>query len=157
MRPRDTGWFAAFGALEAGGGGSVAYAKDGTRFMGATFDPTGLYRLAAVFDWMDEIGLTVAMIHAHVRALQDLFLAEIVRVGVKPLRDARLVTPITNELPCGHFLTFETAAARAIHDRLARANIVTDVRGERLRFGFGCYHTADEIAAAVGAIARVLS
>ena len=29
------------------------------RFMGATFDPSGLYRLAAVFDWMDEIGLTV--------------------------------------------------------------------------------------------------
>jgi selenocysteine lyase/cysteine desulfurase len=153
MRPRDTGWFAAFGAL-GDSSTAVGYGADGTRFMGATFDPTGLYRLAAVFDWMDEIGLTVAMIHAHVRALQDLFLAEIVRVGVKPLRDARLVTPITNELPCGHFLTFETAAARAIHDRLARANIVTDVRGERLRFGFGCYHTADEIAAAVGAIAQ---
>src|SRR5262249_58050923 len=59
MRPRDTGWFAAFGALERGGSASVAYAKDGTRFMGATFDPTGLYRLAAVFDWMKAIGLTV--------------------------------------------------------------------------------------------------
>jgi len=47
MRPRDTGWFAAFGALERGGGASVAYGKDGTRFMGATFDPTGLYRLCS--------------------------------------------------------------------------------------------------------------
>jgi len=155
MRPRDTGWFAAFGAL-GDSGTAVGYGADGTRFMGATFDPGGPYRFAAVLDWMDEIGLTVGAIHAHVRALQDLFLAEIARLGVKPLLDARRVTPIATELPCGHFLTFETDAARDIHDRLARADIVTDVRGERIRFGFGCYHTTDEIAAAVGAIASTL-
>src|SRR5260370_36167712 len=95
MRPRDTGWFAAFGALEAGGGTRVAYAKDGTRFMGATFDPTGLYRLAAVFDWMRAIGLTVDAIHDHVLALQELFRAEIARAKVEPLCAARLVTPVT--------------------------------------------------------------
>jgi selenocysteine lyase/cysteine desulfurase len=156
MRPRDTGWFAAFGAL-GDRTNAVGYGKDGTRFMGATFDPSGLYRLGAVLDWMDEIGLTVAAIRAHVRALQELFLAEIARIGIGPLLDARLVTPIANDVPCGNFLTFETDAARSIHDRLARANIVTDVRGDRTRFGFGCYHTADEIAAAVGAIARVLA
>ena len=43
-----------------------------------------------------------------------------------------------------------------MHERLARANIVTDVRGERIRFGFGCYHTEEEIEAAVAAIARAL-
>jgi kynureninase len=105
---------------------------------------------------MDEIGLTVEAIHAHVLALQELFLAEIARLGVQPLRDARLVTPVASGVARGHFLTFETAAAQAMHDRLARANIVTDVRGNRIRFGFGCYHTADEIAAAVGAIAGAL-
>ena len=42
------------------------------------------------------------------------------------------------------------------HGRLARANIITDVRGERIRFGFGCYHTAEEIEAAVAAIARAI-
>jgi len=157
MRPRDTGWFAAFGALEAGGGGSVAYAKDGTRFMGATFDPTGLYRLAAVFDWMREIGLTVDAIHDHVLALQELFRAEIARAKVEPLCAARLVTPVAAGSTRGHFLTFELADAQAIHDRLARANIITDVRGERIRFGFGCYHTADEIEAAVAAIARAIA
>ena len=40
-RPRDTGWFAAFGALRGASAG-VAYGTDGSRFMGATFDPTGL-------------------------------------------------------------------------------------------------------------------
>src|ERR1700680_2294226 len=57
MRPRDTGWFAAFGALSGTDETSIPYGIDGTRFMGATFDPTGLYRLGAVFDWMGEIGL----------------------------------------------------------------------------------------------------
>jgi kynureninase len=134
----------------------VAYGSDGTRFMGATFDPTGLYRLAGVFDWMDEIGLTVDAIHAHVLALQDLFLAAVARAKVRALGEARLVTPVAAGAARGHFLTFELAGAQALHDRLARANIVTDVRGERIRFGFGCYHTADEIEAAVAAIARAL-
>jgi kynureninase len=68
-----------------------------------------------------------------------------------------LVTPIAIGTGRGHFLTFELSGAQALHDRLARANIVTDVRGERIRFGFGCYHTADEIEAAVTAIARVVA
>jgi kynureninase len=106
---------------------------------------------------MDGIGLTVAAIHEHVLALQDLFRAEIARANVRPLCDARLVTPIAAGTARGHFLTFELANAQAIHDRLMRADIVTDVRGERLRFGFGCYHTADEIEAAVAAIARTLT
>src|SRR4051794_35007748 len=156
MRPRDTGWFAAFGALGGKGDGSVAYGADGTRFMGATFDPTGLYRQAAVFDWMDEIGLTVGAIHDHVLALQNLFLAAVARAKVRPLADARLVTPIAVGIGRGHFLTFELSGAQALHDRLARANLVTDVRGERIRFGFGCYHTADEIERAVAAIARAV-
>jgi selenocysteine lyase/cysteine desulfurase len=156
MRPRDTGWFAAFGALRDGGSGGVAYGTDGSRFMGATFDPTGLYRLAAVLDWMEAIGLTVQAIHQHVLALQALFLAELARAKIKLLCDARLVTPVAEGIARGHFLTFELASAQALHDRLARANIVTDVRGERIRFGFGCYHAADEIAPAVAAIARAI-
>jgi kynureninase len=154
-RPRDTGWFAAFGALTEPPDGRVGYGADGTRFLGATFDPSGLYRLAAVFDWIDAIGLTVPAIHAHVLALQKHFLAEI--AAVAPLRQARLVTPVSAGVPRGHFLTFETPRAGAMHDRLAAAGIVTDVRGDRLRFGFGCYHVADEIAPTVAAIGRALA
>jgi len=156
MRPRDTGWFAAFGAL-SGSGGGVGYGTDGSRFLGATFDPTGLYRLAGVLDWMSEIGLTVDAIHEHVLALQDCFRAEIARAEVRPLCEARLVTPVGSGTARGHFLTFELTNAQAMYERLARANIVTDVRGERIRFGFGCYHTVEEIEAAVAAIARALA
>ena len=149
-RPRDTGWFAAFGALTTAQRG-VPYGGDGSRFLGATFDPSGLYRLAAVFDWIEAIGLTVPAIHTHVMELQALFLKEI--AGVAPLQQARLVTPV----PRGHFLTFETEAAPAMHKRLAAANIVTDVRHDRIRFGFGCYHVPEEIPPAVERIARALA
>ena len=144
-RPRDTGWFAAFGALTARQTG-VPYGEDGSRFWGATFDPVGFYRLRAVFDWMASIGLTVEAIHGHALALQGLFLEG---MSQHPsLSDARLVTPVgTSER--GHFLTFETEEAGALYERLAAAHIMTDVRGNRIRFGFGCYQTADDVKAAM--------
>jgi kynureninase len=75
--------------------------------------------------------------------------------AIDPLRRARVVTPIaTTER--GHFLCYETPDAGSIHARLAKAGIVTDVRGARIRFGFGCYHTEDDIAAAVTAMAHAL-
>jgi kynureninase len=98
----------------------------------------------------------VDAIHEHVLALQSLFLDKLKHAKVKPLCDARLITPVEAGTGRGHFLTFELPAAQALDDRLARANIVTDVRGERIRFGFGCYHVADEIEAAVAAIARAI-
>lgn len=154
-RPRDTGWFAGFGALAEREGGAVGYAADGARFMGATFDPSGLWRLAAVLDWMDRIGLTVAAIHAHVMRLQERFL-DAVRTGALPaLARARLVTPVGTP-DRGHFLSYETPEAEGIRARLAAAGIVTDRRGSRIRFGFGCYHAPDDIDQAVAAIARAL-
>jgi kynureninase len=142
-RPRDTGWLAAFGALSSKQAG-VPYGSDGSRFLGATFDPSGLYRLGAVFAWMESIGLTVDAIHEHVLALQEYFLDALERGPWRGLRTARLVTPVT-ERRRGHFLTFETPAADTLHRALLAARIVTDVRGDRIRFGFGCYHKRSDI------------
>jgi selenocysteine lyase/cysteine desulfurase len=154
-RPRDTGWFAAFGAL-TGAQRGVPYGDDGSRFLGATFDPSGLYRMMAVFDWMDRVGLSVAAIHAHALTLQALFLEAVERAGITPFLEATLVTPLDANDAHGNFLAFETGEAGAIHDRLAAANIVTDVRGSRIRIGFGCYHAAGEIPEIVAAIRRAL-
>jgi selenocysteine lyase/cysteine desulfurase len=154
-RPRDTGWFASFAALTGGAGGEVGYAADGSRFMGATFDPSGLHRLAAVLAWMDRIGLSVADIHQHVLALQSRFLQAVDAAGIVPLRTARLLTPVTTSKR-GHFLCYDTPQAAAIHGTLAKARVVTDVRGNRIRFGFGCYHAEEDIEAAVAVMARAL-
>jgi kynureninase len=152
LRPRDTGWYAAFGALAARQQGTP-YGNKGGRFWGATFDPVGLYRQRAVFRWMSEIGLTVDRVHDHALALQEHFLAG---AGSHPLlSSARLITPM-NTRERGHFLTFETARAAAIHAALMSNGIITDVRGDRLRFGFGIHQTATDIEAAVPAITDAL-
>ncbi|MDQ0316969.1 kynureninase/PvdN C-terminal domain-containing protein [Amorphus orientalis] len=154
-RPRDTGWYSAFSALERADGG-VPYSTDGMRFVGSTFDPSGLYRMAAVFTWADQIGLTVPAIHAHVLELQDRFVSGIAKAGITALTDARLVTPIGPGVDRGHFLTFETPEAPALYERLLAESIITDVRGDRLRFGLACYHTEASIDHAVERIAEIL-
>jgi hypothetical protein len=35
--------------------------------------------------------------------------------------------------------------AQELHDRLLALRIVTDVRGDRIRFGFGCYHRPSDV------------
>ncbi len=152
-RPRDTGWFAAFGALEKQQTkGTVPYASGGARFMGATFDPTSIYRLDAVLGWLEEVGLTPASIHAHAHAMQEVFVREI---GKSPCAlDASQLVLSLREPNRGQFLTFKTPRAGELHARLLAANVVTDVRADRLRFGFGVYH--DEADVVHGA-ARVLA
>ena len=148
-RPRDTGWYAAFGALQQSAAGEVAYAADGGRFFGATFDPVGLYRMRAVLRLLDELGLDAAQIHAHARALQDRFLAGLrgQTVASLPL-DALLIEP--KDHACGNFLTFDLgsdAAAADLHARLTASEVATDYRGSRLRFGFGLYQDPEDVDA----------
>lgn len=143
-RPRNTGWYAAFGAL-AGPQDEVAYAENGWRFMGATFDPSGLYRFDAVLAWMAELGIDAGTAQAHAQALQALFLAGLPALRHPVLIPANLV--VAHAADRGNFLTFRHEQAAACHRALHEAGIVTDVRGDRLRVGFGLYHTEGDIAA----------
>lgn len=154
-RPRDTGWFAAFGAL-AGPQAGVAYGEDGTRFLGATFDPSGLYRQRAVLDWMHRLDLTVEAVHAHVLDLQERFLCGLAGMQAGPLAGARIVTPVGTPAR-GHFVTFETPRAAEIHAALLARRVVTDVRGDRIRFGLGCYHVPEDVDRALGHLAGLAS
>lgn len=142
-RPANTGWYASFGALDKAQTG-VAYAADGARFMGATFDPTALYRLNAVFAWLAGRNLTPADIHDHAHDLQRRFVNGLPAVRNAVLTPDRLVVP-TSDPRRGNFLTFESPEAAQIQARLGAANIVTDVRGNRLRVGFGLYQTEDDV------------
>ena len=136
QRPRDTGWFAGFAALSDGPGGTVPYAPGGGRFLGATFDPTGVYRFNAVQRWLDDLGVTVEAIHAHVGALQARFLA----AGPHPE-----LVPGPEVPDRGHFLTFRTPAAGAVQAGLHDAGVITDHRADRLRIGFGLYHGPSDV------------
>ena len=93
LRPVDTGWFASFETLSGKPGERVPYADDAFRFWGATFDPTGVYRLNAAMDWLVSTGTTIADVHRHSTALQNAFLDGLARIDVAPLRRAPPVAP----------------------------------------------------------------
>lgn len=142
-RPVDTGWYAGFGALE-GGVTDVAYAQDGARFFGSTFDPSGLYRMRAVLDLWKETGTTPADFHAHARRLQDAFLERLDKWKLDALPRAALL-PGEEWSDRGNFLTFRLENAGDVCSALLDANVVVDYRGDRLRFGFGVYQTEDDL------------
>jgi selenocysteine lyase/cysteine desulfurase len=156
-RPRDTGWFADFGSLAAPPGKSVGYPEDAGRFLGATFDPAGLYRLAAVFDWLAGEGITAEQVHLHARALMVRFRDAVGAMNIAGLRREDLMTPFEPGAEHGNFLTFRTTRAGEIETRLAAVDVHCDHRGDRLRFGFGVCTTAAVVDQAVARIARVLA
>jgi selenocysteine lyase/cysteine desulfurase len=135
-RPIDTGWYAGFGQLETGVTGEVAYSGDGSRFAGATFDPSGIYRLDAVLGWLESLGVTPSDIHSHARSLQERFLAGAVNPG-------DLVPPDPHER--GNFLTFQSDRAGDIYRSLHERDVITDYRGDRLRIGFGIYQDEADV------------
>lgn len=147
-RPKNTGWFAAFGALESAErkDAGVEYGPGGNRFLGATFDPTALYRLNAVLEWLSREAIDVDAIHRHVMALQQRFLTLLDQAAL-PLSSRELV--VGSPASRGHFLTFRRSDAAAIHARLLEGNVVTDVRGDRLRVGFGLYHDENDVVRGV--------
>jgi len=142
-RPRDTGWYAAFSALETGGS-EVGYATDAGRFLGATFDPVGLYRFNAVMDWLNEHALGVPDIHAHAHGLQQRFVTGLDALGLTTLKSEQLVVPL-EEPARGNFLTFRTASAGELYRKLLDTHVITDWRGDRLRFGFGLYQDESDV------------
>jgi selenocysteine lyase/cysteine desulfurase len=144
-RPVDTGWYAGFGNLESGEGrGAVQYAEDGTRFLGATFDPSGLYRFDAVMELWRREGIDPAGVHAHALGLERRFLERLDGLGSRELHSGRLV-PDRSHAERGHFLTFRQSDAERLHARLRERNVVTDWRGERIRFGFGVYQDESDV------------
>jgi len=142
-RPRNTGWYASFANL-SGPQDRVRYALDGQRFMGSTFDPSGLYRMRAMLRWFRAHDLDAAKIHAHVMALQEIVLTDLAKAPFGLFDPANLVVA-ANEMSRGNFLTFDHPDAAQWQARLKRANIVVDVRDTRLRVGFGLYHNKDDV------------
>jgi selenocysteine lyase/cysteine desulfurase len=154
LRPVDTGWFASFETLTAKAGERVPYADGAMRFWGATFDPTGVYRLVAAMDWLASTGTTIADVHQHSVAMQKHFLDDLARLAPGPL-DARHLVPPAG-VKRGNFLAFDVDGAEELNKRLTAQQILIDRRDRRLRFGFGVYHDEDMVHRLVAAVARAL-
>jgi len=144
-RPPITGWFAEFEDLSLPQG-SVGYAPDARRFLGATFDPSALYRFTHVRRMLAENGLTTASISAHTEALQRQLLDQL---SGTPLGDAELLNPVDGQ-PHARFLAFRSPTAQGWYAELKSRNCITDVRGDVLRIGFGIYQDEADVDRLVG-------
>ncbi len=146
-RPRDTGWYAEFGALGSARAGETAYGTDASRFAGSTFDPSGLYRFNAVQDWLSALGVDgiTATHHAYCQRLQQQLL-EAIPIDVMVTEPSRR----------GRFLTIRRDDAERIEARLAASGIMTDRRGDRLRLGFGVYHDAEDVSRLAAALSPLI-
>ena len=152
-RPLITGWFAAFDALESGND-DIPYPAHGGRFMGSTFDPVGLYRLNAVFAFLQTQGIAVADTHAHVQTLQEQFIDGLKSLNHPDLNPTNLLVN-DPELQRGNFLAFEAPQAAHLYAQLHKKGITTDYRGNTLRFGFGVYHTPQSIECLLAELKRL--
>ena len=135
-RPTNTGWYAEFQQLETGVSDLIPYPGNGSRFAGSTSDPSGIYRLDAVLGWLENEGITASDVSSHVQTLQERF------IGGGPTRGV-LIPP--SHLTRGNFLTYRTGNAADVYQALHDRGVITDFRGDRLRFGFGVYQNEDDV------------
>jgi selenocysteine lyase/cysteine desulfurase len=149
-RPPLTGWFAEFDDLTLPPG-MVGYAKDAMRFMGATFDPSALYRFNAIQRMLKENGIATDRIAALAAGLQSRLLDSIAGTA---LGGAELLNPLDGG-PHGRFLAFRSPNAQRWCAELMAKGCVTDVRGDVLRIGFGLYHDEEDVDALAVLTARL--
>lgn len=142
-RPEVTGWYAEFEDLSQPQGG-VGYAPDARRFLGATFDPSGLYRFVAVRDMLAREGLTTAVVAGHVDMLRAALLPHLPQ-------DANLLNPGSP----ARFLALRSPEAQQWQAMLDADDIMTDVRGDVLRIGFGLYHDPRDVDRLSAALRRL--
>ena len=142
-RPEVTGWYAEIAQLEEASSG-VRYAPTAQRFAGATFDPSGVYRLNAAFTAMREAGQTTSSISAHVRGLHEELLQGVSRGDAGALSDAQLLNPL-GAGQHARFLALRDPRAAAWKAALAEHDVLVDVRDDVLRIGLALYHDAEDV------------
>lgn len=154
LRPVITGWYSEFTALASkSGSGKVAYGEGGERFAGATYDPTSHYRAAAVFDFFHAQRLTPGFLR-EVSQHQIGFLS----TGFDALDlDPRLVTrdraaPLTET---AGFLALRSPKAAALCEGLHARGVLTDARGDVLRFGPAPYLSDTQLRDAMEVLGEV--
>jgi len=142
-RPVLTGWYAEFGDLEGPPGG-VGYARDAGRFLGATFDPSGLYRFVAAGRMLEAEGLGTTAVADHVASLQRRLLTRINAGAAGPLSQAVVLNP-PGQGPQARFLALRHPEALAWKQALAARDVVVDVRDDVLRIGLSIYHDEGDL------------
>ena len=75
---------------------------------------------------------------------QDNLLDLAEREAATPMPGFTLLNPMEGD-PHARFLAYRGDAAASLQTQLANANVITDVRGDVLRIGFGLYHDEEDV------------
>ena len=154
LRPIVTGWFSEFAELaEARVPGEVRYGMGPARFAGATFDPTSVYRGAAVMDFFREQGLTPGFLREVSQHQVGLLMHTFGELDLDPR-----VVHLDETVPArdrGGFLALTAPDAGSLCAGLKKRGVLTDCRGTTLRFGPAPYLCDAQLEAAMRALAEV--
>ena len=148
LRPMFTGWFADFAALEAEPyPNPVNYGEGANRFLGATRDISGICRQNAVFQFMDDQGMTVERLEQNNLHQTMYMIDRFDELKLSGLGASLLSS--RNDSERGPFLALDLGNAERAHNchvqLHSRYNVLTDTRGSVIRLGPAPYTTKQEL------------
>lgn len=155
LRPVITGWYSEFSALaEKNEPGRVAYGEGGERFAGATYDPTSHYRAARVFKFFGEQKLSPTFLREVSQHQIGLLASTFDGLGLDPRIVTRDRSAPLAEL--GGFLALTSPRAGDLQQALSARGILTDSRGEVLRFGPAPYLSDQQLIDAITRLKEIV-
>jgi kynureninase len=155
LHPVVTGWFAEFDALtHSHRPDEVAWGPVGSRFAGATYDPTSHYRASEVFAFFAERGLTVDVLAESYRQQVALLAERFDALDLDPARIDRDRSVPVGKL--GGFLSLESPRAGELRRALLDRGVYTDHRDTTLRMGPAPYLSDRQIGEAMSVLEEVI-
>ncbi|MGB7212397.1 MAG: hypothetical protein WBC97_07165 [Gemmatimonadales bacterium] len=153
LRPIVTGWYSEFTALdERSGRGPVRYGTGADRFAGATYDPTSHYRAARVFDFFREQDLSPTLLREVSQHQIGVLAGAFDALELDPALVARDRSAPLTEI--AGFLALRAPDAAALSHTLHARGILTDSRGDILRFGPAPYLSDTQLRDAMAGLAE---
>ena len=155
LRPVITGWFSEFSVMsDKKKPGEILYGEKGDLFAGATYDPASNYRGARVFKFFEEMNLTPELLREISRHQIRTMIEEFDMLDLDP-EIIRRDTNVSRENIAG-FLVLNTEYAGKISDKLKEKDVLTDYRGNILRFGPAPYISDSQIKDAMKILGEVV-
>ncbi len=153
FKPVITGWFAEFAALSAKKNpGEVLYGDKRWAFEGSTYDPVSHYRAVKVFEFFKEQKLTPKLLRVINNHQKEVIESEFKRYDLDPAK-----IKVTDVKDRAGFMTFLTPYAGTISKKLREHNILTDYRGDFLRFGPAPYLADKQLVQAVECLKDIVN
>ena len=155
MRPVVTGWFATLSSLkEPRSTGQVRYDSGDWRFYGATFDGISAFRGAAVTDFFNEYGINS-------KILSKIYSEQIAYMKYKflslDLDPSQIKLAHTYSLTLnGGFLALRSPKSLEYFETLKKNGVLTDCRGDILRFGAAPYIVSRQIDDAFDILSKIV-